>query len=188
MNQVENQLANQPNEWIWMLCFQTTFHKSTMLCSLITETNGNLLRSLILIKRPMILLRQMTKPTIYGKSHHQSISILMNCIDQLQWWISAQQHTFTWQAHKISHLPAFPSLLSVLIWVQDCHVGFTLASSTLTVSCHATALLAFKPVTLTNQNHFFNDSIESHSWDASFSWLKQDMQCLQNVGPWASMS
>ena len=30
MNQVANRFANQPNEWIWMLCFQTTFHISTM--------------------------------------------------------------------------------------------------------------------------------------------------------------
>ncbi len=41
MNQVANRFMNQPNEWIWMLCFQTTFHKSTMLCSLITATSGS---------------------------------------------------------------------------------------------------------------------------------------------------
>ena len=41
MNQVANRFTNQPNEWIWMLCFQTTFHKSTMLCSLITATSGS---------------------------------------------------------------------------------------------------------------------------------------------------
>ena len=28
MNQVANRFASQQNEWIWMLCFQTTFHKS----------------------------------------------------------------------------------------------------------------------------------------------------------------
>ena len=35
---------------------------------------------------------------------------------------------------------------------------------------------------------FCNNSIESHSGDASVSWLKQDMQCLRNVGTWASTS
>jgi hypothetical protein len=37
MNQVTNRFANQPNKWIWMLCFQTTFYISTMLCSLISN-------------------------------------------------------------------------------------------------------------------------------------------------------
>ena len=35
---------------------------------------------------------------------------------------------------------------------------------------------------------FSNDSIESHSGDASVSWLRRDMQCLQNVGTQASTS
>ncbi len=35
---------------------------------------------------------------------------------------------------------------------------------------------------------FSNDSIESHSGDASVSWLKRDKQRLWNIGTWASIS
>ncbi len=35
-----------------------------------------------------------------------------------------KQHTCTWQAHKVSHLPAFPSLLSSHL--VDCQVLFNL--------------------------------------------------------------
>ena len=125
MNQVANQFTNQPNKWIWMMCFQTNVHKSTMLFSLIAATNRNLLQiSQVLMKR---LITQLLPPTVLkinGKCQHQSISIPVDCVNQPPWQISSQQHTCTWQDDDASHLPAHPSLLSAHL--VDCHVGFSL--------------------------------------------------------------
>ncbi len=46
----------------------------------------------------------------FGKCQHQSILTPVDCHMQPPWWI--RMHTCAWQAHKVSHLPAYPSLLS----------------------------------------------------------------------------
>ncbi len=90
----------------------------------------NLLRiSLVSMKRSITQMLPLTVLKINGKCQHQSTSIPVDCIDQPPWWI--KMHTCVWQAlntciqqaHKVSHLLAYPSLLSVLIWVQDWLLG-----------------------------------------------------------------
>ena len=85
MNQVANRFASQSNEWVWMLCFQTTFHKSTMLFSLITANNGYLLRiSQVLMKRSITQLLLPTVPKINGICQHQSILNLVDYVARLE--------------------------------------------------------------------------------------------------------
>ncbi len=146
MNQVENQLANQPNEWIWKQSFQEinlyplpikiVREWETMLRSLIAANNRYLLQiSLILKMRSITQLLLPTVPTIYGICHHQSILIPVNYValpEQKLWndvvkctltqqhsWI--RKHICARQAHKVSNLPWCYSLLSVPL-DMDCHV------------------------------------------------------------------
>ena len=85
MNQVANRFANQPNKWIWILCFQTTFHKSTMMFSLITANSRYLLRiSQVLMKRSITQLLLPTVPKINGICQHQSILNLVDYVARLE--------------------------------------------------------------------------------------------------------
>ena len=103
----------------------------------IKNQSQNLLQiSLVLNERSTTqLLLQMTIPK-FGKCQQQSILTPMDCHMQPPWQI--KMHTCARQAHKVSHLSAFPSLLSILIWVQDWLVGFTLIGRQLpTCSTHS---------------------------------------------------
>ncbi len=77
----------------------------------IKNQSRNLLQiSLVLNKRSITqLLLLMTIPK-FGKCQQQSISIPVDCHMQPPWWI--RMHTCAWQAHEVSHLLAYPSLLS----------------------------------------------------------------------------
>jgi hypothetical protein len=77
------------------------------------------------------------------------------------------------QSYTVSASKPFSTICSFQYGLSS-SIGHSLAvkvqaSSTLKVSCHAFALLAFEPVTSTKTNQLAKDSIERHSKDATVS-------------------
>ena len=110
--------------------------------------------------------------------------------------MSAQQalksHTCARQANKVSHLPVYSSLLSAHL--VGCHVLDSISCGKSPSIFNTKSFTPYRCIVgiwarnFKKTKQFCNNSSESHSKDVSLSWLKQDMQCLRNIGTWASMS
>ncbi len=147
-NQVSNQLGNQPYKWIWMQSFWTTFHwtntshamlpflvacatclkphKSSnasllVACAKCLNSNESSCASLLVVCAKCLKPQESSSASLLvarAKCLKPQESSCASKVARAKCLSSAKEVS--------KHLPAYPSQLSVLIWVQDWLVGFIL--------------------------------------------------------------